>query len=185
LKNRSAKRNWILSAAIPTPDGVFRASFSEQGLIWLGFPSHRVFRLVISPPGGNLAGDLARWVLLTQAALQNALAGVALDDLPPLDLSAGTPFQRRVWTALCAILPGETRTYAQLALAVGQPQASRAVGQACGANPIPVLIPCHRVVAAHGGLGGFSAGLKWKQLLLAREGIGFSYIERGVARRWS
>jgi len=93
--------------------------------------------------------------------------------LPPLDLEAGTDFQQSVWQALLRIPPGQTMSYGQVAQAIGRPKAVRAVGQACGANPIPVLIPCHRVVAAHGAIGGFSCGLDLKRLLLAREGIWF------------
>ncbi|MCU0771181.1 MAG: MGMT family protein [Verrucomicrobia bacterium] len=63
-------------------------------------------------------------------------------------------------------------TYGVLAKCIGQPKAARAVGAACGANPVPVLVPCHRVVAASGQLGGFSAGLDWKRRLLAAEGLG-------------
>ena len=69
----------------------------------------------------------------------------------------GTAFQRKVWDALCAIPAGETRTYRDIADAVGC-RAARAIGQANGANPIPILIPCHRVVAADGSLGGYSGG---------------------------
>lgn len=69
------------------------------------------------------------------------------------------------------IPPGETRSYGEIAAALGQPLASRAVGGACGANPIPVLVPCHRVLAANGRLGGFSGGLDWKRRLLAIEGV--------------
>ena len=68
----------------------------------------------------------------------------------------GSDFQKRVWAALCAIPPGETRSYADIARAIGS--APRAVGQANGANPIPIIIPCHRVVAADGSLGGYSGG---------------------------
>jgi len=68
----------------------------------------------------------------------------------------GSQFQQRVWAALCAIPPGETRSYADIARAIGS--APRAVGQANGANPIPIIIPCHRVVAADGSLGGYSGG---------------------------
>ncbi len=82
---------------------------------------------------------------------------------------AGTPFRLRVWEAMRAIPPGETRSYAELARALGS--APRAVGQACGANPIPILIPCHRVVAADGSLGGYSGGegLATKRFLLELE----------------
>ncbi|MDE1942341.1 MAG: methylated-DNA--[protein]-cysteine S-methyltransferase [Betaproteobacteria bacterium] len=88
----------------------------------------------------------------------------------PFDIS-GTPFQHAVWDALQRIPAGAVWTYGQLAAHVGHPGAARAVGSACGANPIPFLIPCHRVVAANGGLGGFGLGLAVKRVLLAREGV--------------
>jgi O-6-methylguanine DNA methyltransferase len=94
--------------------------------------------------------------------------------LPPLDLSSGTAFQQRVWCALRRIASGETRSYTEIAIAIGHRKAARAVGGACGANPIPVLLPCHRVLAANHRLGGFSGGLDWKIRLLAREGIQFA-----------
>ncbi len=66
---------------------------------------------------------------------------------------------------------GRTLSYGQVAAAIGNPKALRAVGGACGANPVPVFVPCHRVLAANDGIGGFSSGLDWKRKLLAREGI--------------
>jgi O-6-methylguanine DNA methyltransferase len=100
------------------------------------------------------------------------LAGRPAGELPPLD-ETGTAFQRAVWRALRAIPPGQTRSYAEIARILGRPPgAARAVGQACGANLIPVLTPCHRVLAAGGKLGGFSGGLEWKRRLLAREAAG-------------
>ncbi len=86
-----------------------------------------------------------------------------------LDVRAGTPFQRQVWDVLCQIPFGETRSYLEVAHSVGRPRAPRAVGQACGRNPLPLLVPCHRVVAANGRLGGYSGGLHIKQALLALE----------------
>lgn len=83
-------------------------------------------------------------------------------------LLTGTPFQCAVWRALVAIPYGQTRTYADIAKKIGSPKAARAVGQACGANPVPFYIPCHRVVAK-GGLGGFSGKLEIKQKLLKVE----------------
>ena len=80
----------------------------------------------------------------------------------------GTDFQRAVWNAIAAIPSGETRTYGELAIAIGRPKAVRAVGSACGANPVPLIIPCHRVTAKN-GLGGFSGGLAWKKWLLHLE----------------
>lgn len=93
----------------------------------------------------------------------HSLIGVPVD--PP-----GTAFQRTVWTALCTIPVGSTWSYAQLASAIGRPTAARAVANANGSNPIPIVIPCHRVIASDGGLGGFSCGIHRKQWLLRHEG---------------
>lgn len=82
---------------------------------------------------------------------------------------AGTEFQRKVWSALQRIPYGETRSYGELAREVGNSNASRAVGAANGQNPIPVIIPCHRVVGSDGGLTGFGGGLETKQRLLELE----------------
>ena len=83
----------------------------------------------------------------------------------------GTPFQMAAWRALQAIPWGRTRSYAQLAEAIGRPTAVRAVGGANGANPLPIVVPCHRVIAADGSIGGFSGGIDRKRWLLAHEGI--------------
>ena len=88
----------------------------------------------------------------------------------PLRLE-GTAFQRQVWAALREIPHGEVITYGELARRVGKPRAARAVGAANGANPIPIIIPCHRVVAAGGRIGGFTGGLALKRRLLALEGV--------------
>jgi len=89
----------------------------------------------------------------------------------PLDLFLGTPFQQKAWRGLCRIPFGKTRSYGWLAGQTGKPSAARAVGQANGKNPIPVIVPCHRVIAADGSIGGFSGGLGLKRKLLALEGI--------------
>ena len=83
---------------------------------------------------------------------------------------AGTEFQRHVWFALADIPYGETVSYAELAARVGRPRAFRAVGQANGANPLPIVLPCHRVVASGGGIGGYGGGPDLKRRLLALEG---------------
>ncbi len=103
--------------------------------------------------------------------IEDALArieGEAPPALPPLDVQA-TAFQRQVWEALCAIPRGAVRTYGEVAAAVGRPRAARAVARACATNPVAVVVPCHRVVAASGGLGGYRWGRERKEKLLERE----------------
>ena len=87
----------------------------------------------------------------------------------PLDLSTGTPFQQTVWEALLKIPYGKTISYAQLANHIGQPTACRAVANANGKNPISLIIPCHRVIASDGKLGGYTGGVEIKQTLLDTE----------------
>jgi methylated-DNA-[protein]-cysteine S-methyltransferase len=87
---------------------------------------------------------------------------------------AGTLFQRRVWEALRHIPYGQTRTYAEIAREIGRPTAFRAVGAANGANPIPVIIPCHRVIGSDGSLTGFGGGIPTKKRLLALESMNAS-----------
>lgn len=86
-----------------------------------------------------------------------------------IDLRTGTEFQRRCWEILSKIPYGELRTYQEVAIAAGRPTAFRAVGQANHANPIPIVIPCHRVINADGHLGGYGGGLEMKEQLLALE----------------
>jgi methylated-DNA-[protein]-cysteine S-methyltransferase len=133
---------------------------SERGLLRVYFGM---------PPGVEGRADGSH-PLLGEAARQlgEYFAGVRRAFDLPLDLR-GTPFQLRVWNALLRIPYGETRTYGQLAAALGQPGAARAVGAANGANPVGIIVPCHRVVAAGGGLGGFGGGLDRKRFLLALE----------------
>ncbi len=88
-----------------------------------------------------------------------------------LDLSSGTEFQQKVWNSCRAIPYGETRSYAWIAQQLGKPGASRAVGNALGRNPVTVIIPCHRVIASNGSIGGFTGGLPAKRRLLKLEGI--------------
>ena len=111
-------------------------------------------------PSGLLEG----WVRAVLAAIE----APTVAERVPLDL-AGTPFQRRVWTALQQIPPGETRTYAEVARAVGRPRAVRAVAAACARNDVALLIPCHRVIRSDGELGGYRWGVARKRRLLARE----------------
>jgi O-6-methylguanine DNA methyltransferase len=153
---------------IETKEGPFIAWFSERGLARLDFPNHKT-----PPAKANEAVSpvLRQWFKITAKALQQVLAGEAPTKLPPLDLTQGTPFQVSVWKALSRIPTGQTRSYSQIATAIGQARAVRAVGGACGENPIPVFVPCHRVLPKSGGLGGFSGGLEWKRRLLEIERV--------------
>lgn len=110
--------------------------------------------------GGALDKELKRVVALVEEPKD----GIDL----PLDIR-GTAFQERVWQALRRIPVGRTRTYSEIAKAIGKPTAQRAVANACGANPLAVAIPCHRVVGAHGALGGYGYGVKRKKALLKKE----------------
>lgn len=101
--------------------------------------------------------------------LDKYFAGRFLPFPLPLD-PVGTDFEKMVWRAIALIPPEETRTYGQLAASVGRPLAARAVGGACGRNPIPVIIPCHRVVSGSGP-GGYTGGLHIKRALLEIEGV--------------
>jgi O-6-methylguanine DNA methyltransferase len=160
---------------IKTQEGTFTAVFSECGLARLEFPQTKPAPSARNNGQSAPTSQQRRWSRLTAAALQQVLAGKKPTALPPLDWSGSTAFQRRVWKALLHIAPGRTRTYLQIAADAGNPSGARAAGNACGANPVPVLVPCHRVVTANGELGGFSGGLEWKRRLLAREGVALSF----------
>jgi methylated-DNA-[protein]-cysteine S-methyltransferase len=101
--------------------------------------------------------------------MEDYFKGERVGFIVPLDLSAASPFESSVWEAARNIPYGEVRSYAWLASIIGKPRASRAVGQALGRNPLPIIIPCHRVLTSDGKLGGFSGGLYMKRFLLALE----------------
>jgi O-6-methylguanine DNA methyltransferase len=161
---------------ITTNDGQFVAAYSDKGLAGLSFPRPGSSSGAPSDTRSGSAvppGKLNGWHELTKQALERALAGRSPGRLPPLDLGQGTEFQQAVWAALRRLSPGETASYSEIARRLERPGAARAVGAACGANPLPVLVPCHRVLAADHRLGGFSGGLDWKRALLRREGVPF------------
>ncbi len=138
-----------------TEKGICRLSFNEgEEELKAQFPNAEL-------AAGAVPQDLAEKVL---KVIERPSTGSDL----PLDVQ-GTPFQQRVWQQLRAIPPGETRSYAEVAAAVCTRKASRAVGGANGANPVAVLVPCHRVVASDGSLGGYAYGTKIKAELLRRE----------------
>jgi O-6-methylguanine DNA methyltransferase len=103
---------------------------------------------------------------------------------PPLHL-LGTPFQRQVWQALMRIPAGQTCSYGDVAHLIGRPGAARAVGAACGVNPLPLFVPCHRVLGAGGKMGGFGGGLPLKRALLLREGVDLDAMGIESVDSWS
>lgn len=152
--------------------GIYPSPFGEGLCLW---NSEGVLR--ISFPGADPQTTLSGWekefgeITKGSALILDELAGYFRGELRTFQsrpFMVGTEFQQRVWNALLAIPYGETRTYGRLAEAIGDLRAARAVGTACGKNPLPILIPCHRVVAGQ-GLGGFGGGLEMKRRLLAME----------------
>ena len=166
-------KNRFWELPISTSAGRFVARYSEKGLAELNFPASGRAGLPPRQDARQRVPTMIRgWQRATATALKKILAGRPAKNFPPLDL-AGTEFQKSVWTALRKISAGQTKSYGEIAQAIGRPKAVRAVGGACGANPVPVLVPCHRVLAANKKLGGFSSGLNWKRKLLKREGVIF------------
>jgi methylated-DNA-[protein]-cysteine S-methyltransferase len=159
------------TAEFESPIGSMLCATSERGLVFVRLPraGGRGFAgwLRRQAPGAEVRTGFAP----NKAAigqLREYLEGKRTAFELPLDLR-GTEFQRKVWRALLAIPYGETRSYADVARAIGEPAAVRAVGTANGANPCAIVVPCHRVVAAGGKLGGYGGGLPLKRRLLALE----------------
>jgi AraC family transcriptional regulator of adaptative response/methylated-DNA-[protein]-cysteine methyltransferase len=157
----------------PTPLGFAFVAVSDRGLRVLFFldepdPALGLARLKADSPGARLVEEAAAITPLLHRVRASLETGQPCDDLP-LDLR-GTPFQLQVWNALRSIPAGSTCTYGELAIRLGLPAgAARAVGTACGANPIALVIPCHRVLRANGDLGGYRWGLERKRALLDLE----------------
>lgn len=165
----------ILTAAVDTPLGQMLAGATGQGVCLLEFADSsraeaQLHRLENRLGAAALTGKSPFFRLL-QAQLDEYFAGLRRHFTLPLVL-AGTPFQLRVWIAVQAVPYGETRSYSALAAQIGQPEAARAVGTANGANPLAILVPCHRLMGADGGLTGYGGGLQRKQSLLELENGG-------------
>lgn len=166
IKPRSGA--WLVSWG-ETPLGRIDLTFTEHGLCSLEFSEGGA---TVRSGSDSPPPSLGPVMEVTQKELADYFAGIHTDFLAlPLDIR-GTPFQLRVWRALGAIPWGRVISYRELAARLGNPPAARAVGQALGANPIPIIIPCHRVIAADGSLGGFRGGLDRKRWLLRHEGEG-------------
>jgi methylated-DNA-[protein]-cysteine S-methyltransferase len=162
----------VVVGTVETSMGTFEAIITDRGLARLTLPGE-------SSDGSQ--NWLKRWmphadVELGGEASLHELAGqinaYLLGELQNFSLTLdlrGTLFQSKVWEALRKIPYGETRSYADIAATIGQPQAVRAVGRANGLNPVPIIVPCHRVVGSDGRLVGYAGGLEMKQMLLDLE----------------
>ncbi len=171
--------------SVPSPGGECIVMATEQGVCWLGTPGTPI-------DDGFLW--LRRRMHFDRARQEKSVAPlqVAVDELEryfagervnfscALDMY-GTPFQLSVWQELCKIPYGEIRTYSDIARAIGRPEAVRAVGAANGANPIAMIVPCHRVVASNGALTGYGGGLPTKAWLLQLEGIQVAAEKQNLA----
>jgi methylated-DNA-[protein]-cysteine S-methyltransferase len=165
-KSPSYTQEWFVDLA-ETPMGALRLYFTDQGLTALEFAGEGASP---GPDQGALPPHLQPYIEAVKRELTAYFQGVDTDFATITLAPQGTPFQRRVWQELRRIPRGQAISYKELAQRLGNPKASRAVGQANGRNPIPLIIPCHRVINADGGLGGYSSGLDRKRWLLRHEG---------------
>lgn len=146
----------LLGSAMGLKRTILPQSSKEQAIAALGIDTNKT---VISQEHFK---DLVK-------RFQDYFAGKLVDFPDKLDLNQATVFQRQVWETTRQIPYGQTRSYSRIARKIGSPGAARAVGQALGKNPLPIIIPCHRVVNSDGGPGGFSGGLRIKEQLLTLE----------------
>ena len=149
-----------------SPLGTVTLQANEQGLLGVWFETHTT-----KPEDLGTQEDSFPIFQSVKEQLERYFAGEAVQFDVPI-AAQGTPFQQSVWHALTTIPYGETWSYAQLADAIGNPKAVRAVGLANGKNPVSVIVPCHRVIGKNGKLTGYAGGVERKQRLLAIEGIG-------------
>lgn len=173
---RIGPHDTITYAAFPTLLGSIWVAWTRRGICRLSFRSrsarsfaadlHRTF------PGAAIASGFEEAAPVSLAReLSDYATGRTRSFTVPIDLAGLTPFQRRVLKATARVPYGEVASYGKIAAAIGNPGSSRAVGNALGSNPVPILIPCHRIIGADGRIGGFTGGLRAKRRLLAMEGI--------------
>ncbi len=162
---RNKSREWT-ACLEGTPVGALLLTFTANGLAAVDFADQACQTAAGATPPPELQPMVEAVILSLRQYFIKGAGDFA--DLP-LDLQ-GTPFQLKVWQELRRIPRGRTISYRELAQRVGSPKAFRAVGQANGRNPVPIIVPCHRVIAADGSLGGYASGLDKKRLLLRHEG---------------
>ena len=161
MNGKQTVRNYLVVAS---PVGKLRLVASEKGLVAIDVRNNST--QVVTAPNASAEAIL----LKTKKQLEQYFAGKRTTFDVALDL-VGTEFQVQAWRALCRIPFGKTISYGQQASNIKKPKAFRAVGSANGKNPIPIIVPCHRVVASDGSLGGYALGLKMKKQLLTLEGV--------------
>ena len=167
MKNQSQEYVFCLPE---TPMGPLRLYFTDRGLTALEFSREEASP---APQPDAPPPHLKPLIEAVKRELSAYFEGVPTDFAALTLDPRGTPFQLLVWQELRRIPWGQTISYGELARRVGNPKASRAVGQANAVNPIPLIVPCHRVIAADGSLGGYSSGLDRKRWVLRHEGFRF------------
>ncbi|HZO72547.1 MAG TPA: methylated-DNA--[protein]-cysteine S-methyltransferase [Ktedonobacteraceae bacterium] len=162
-------------SSVPSPLGECVLMATEAGVCWVGTPGAAIDEGLYRTKhwlqiDRVVKGEEIAPLQLAAEELKRYFAEERIRFSCPLDLQ-GTPFQLRVWQELCQIPYGETRSYGEIAHVIGCPTAARAVGAANGANPIAIIVPCHRVIGGNGKLTGYGGGLPTKSWLLSLEGV--------------
>lgn len=156
----------LFARTIDSPVGKLTLIASEKSLVTILFPTGKSSKSDLIALAENGDNEVLR---KTEKQLNEYFAGHRTTFDLPLE-AAGTTFQKSVWTALCKIPFGTTKSYGELAAEIGSPKGSRAVGAANGRNPIPIVVPCHRVIGSDGSMTGFGGGTQTKSFLLKLEG---------------
>jgi len=155
-----SRRSGVAQRSLRTPVGHLRITADDRGVVAI----ERVAKSVVVVGSAKASRHAEKAV----RELREYFAGKRRRFTVRLHLE-GTDFQRRAWAAMRTIPYGDTMSYAQQSKQIGKPRATRAVGSANGANPVPIIVPCHRVIASDGSLGGYALGLTMKRRLLALE----------------
>jgi len=161
------KSRELAATHLKTPIGILQIAASDEGLVAVVFPTETKRNFAKTKGTAAAQKHLAKAV----AALEEYFEGKRKDFSDLTLAPSGTDFQKRVWQVLYKIPFGETRSYGDIARAIDNPKGVRAVGLANGKNPIPIIVPCHRVIGSNGTLTGFGGGLPTKKWLLEHEGI--------------
>jgi methylated-DNA-[protein]-cysteine S-methyltransferase len=161
----------LFSSQVATPFGPLTLLATADALVAVRFETHHPLLMLHRAPAIEVRRGEHAVLAQAERELHEHFAGERTRFSVPLE-PRGTPFQQRVWHTLRAIPYGETRSYGQLAAAIDQPTASRAVGAANGRNPLAIFVPCHRVIGASGTLTGFAGGCEVKRFLLDLEARG-------------